>query len=66
MQAPVTLAPVGVPLPSQFISKVDKTDRRALKVGADSYVHSNEESDTSNQATVYDRRGKAKHLKTGR
>ena len=66
MHAPVTLAPVGIPLPSQFTSKVDKRDRRTLKIGADSYVHSNEASDTSNQATVYDRGGKAKHLKTGR
>ena len=70
MNAPVTLAPVGVPLPSQFTSKVDKSDRRRLKVGADSYVHGNEEADTSNQAsnqaTVYTRQGRAQRLKTSR
>ena len=66
MNAPVTLAPVGIPLPSQFTSKVDKSDQRRLKVGADSYVHGNEESDTSNQATVYDRQGNPQRLKTSR
>ena len=66
MNSPVALLPVGVIPPSQFTSKVDKSDRRRLKVGADSYVHGNEESDTSNQAMVYDRSGRAHPLKTSR
>ncbi len=70
MNVPVTPAPVAVPLasefPSQFTSKVDKTDRRRLQIGADSYVHGNEDTDTSNQATVYDRHGNGRRLKTSR
>ena len=66
MTAPVILPPVAAPLPSQLTSKVDKSDQRRLKVGADSYVHSNEDTDTSNQATVYDRRGHARRMKTRR
>ena len=66
MNAPVTLPPVAVPPPSQFISKVDKSDRRRLKVGADSYVHGNEESDTSNQAVIYDRHRNTQRLRTSR
>ena len=39
----------------------------SLQVGADSYVHGNEESDTSNQSMVYyNRNGKARRLRTGR
>ena len=66
MTTPVTLPPVAVALPSQFTSKVDKTDRRRLQIGVDSYVYGNENTDTSNQATVYDRRGHAKRMKTRR
>ena len=61
------IPPVPVSPPSQFVSKVDKSDRRRLQVGADSYVHGNEESDTSNQSMVYyNRNGKARRLRTGR
>ena len=66
MNAPVILPPVAVPPPSQFISKVDKSDRRRLQVGADSYVHGNEESDTSNQAVIYDRHRSTRRLRTSR
>ncbi len=66
MTAPVIQPTVAVPLPTQFTSKVDKADRRRLQLGADSYVHSNEQSDTQNQALVYDRHRSTKHMKTSR
>lgn len=66
MNAPVGLPPVAVALPSQFVSKVDKSDHRKLQLGADSYVHGNEDADTSNQTMVYDRRGRPQHMKTSR
>ena len=60
------VAPTPVSAPSQFVSKVDKADRRRLKVGVDAYVHGNEESDTSNQAVVYDRHGNKQRMSTQR
>lgn len=66
MTAPVSLPPVAIALPSQFTSKVDKSDRRHLKLGVDSYIHGNEQADTSNQATVYDRHGHARRMRTRR
>ena len=66
MTAPVIQPTVAVPLPTQFTSKVDKSDRRRLQLGADSYVHSNEESDTSNQAVIYDRNRNTQRLRTSR
>ena len=66
MTAPVILPPVAAPLPSQFTSKVDKKDQQRLQIGADSYVHGNEDADTSNRATVYDRHGNARRLRTRR
>ncbi len=66
MTAPVTPPPIAIALPSQFTSKVDKSDRRHLKLGVDSYVHSNEQADTSNQATVYDRQGHRRRMRTRR
>lgn len=69
MNIPTALSPVVAPVPVQPDSKADKSDRRKLKLGVDSYVHDSEESDTSNtssQATIYDQEGKAKQLKTSR
>ena len=66
MNAPVTLPPVAVPAAREFTSKVDKADRRHLQLGADSYVHGNEASDTSNQTLVYDRHRGTQHLRTSR
>jgi len=66
MTPPATVPVAVVQVPSQHVSKVDKSDRRKLQLSADSYVHGNEETDTSLQTTVYDRSGQARHLKTQR
>ena len=66
MTPPMNMPVAVVQVPSQHVSKVDKSDRRKLQLSADSYVHGNEETDTSLQTTVYNRRGQAGHLKTRR